>query len=104
MLLPLLQPTLATFFRGVPVITRCVALICLPAKIIALLQGVEMGTGQHWYVPLMVAKGARAGKTIALVAELHGDELSSIRTVAAGHGRTGPQHHDRLGHCRVGAF
>jgi predicted deacylase len=44
-------------------------------------QGVEMGTGQHWYVPLLVAKGAQAGKTIALVSGVHGDELSSIRTV-----------------------
>ncbi|MFN7399746.1 MAG: hypothetical protein ACK5SX_11975, partial [Sandaracinobacter sp.] len=26
-----------------------------------LFQGVEMGTGQHWYVPVMVAKGVRSG-------------------------------------------
>lgn len=68
--------------QGVPVITR---LCCsdLPAgqNYRFYFQGVEMGTGQHWYVPLMVAKGARAGKTIALVAGVHGDELSSIRTV-----------------------
>ena len=82
MLLPLLQPTLATFFREFRSLPGCVALI-LPAgqNYRFYFQGVEMGTGQHWYVPLMVAKGARAGKTIALVAGVHGDELSSIRTV-----------------------
>lgn len=40
-----------------------------------------MGTGQRWYVPIMVAKGIQAGKGIALVAGVHGDELSSMRTV-----------------------
>ncbi len=44
-------------------------------------QGVQMGTGQHWYVPIVVAKGLQAGKCIALVAGVHGDELSSMRTV-----------------------
>jgi hypothetical protein len=44
-------------------------------------QGVEMGTGQHWYVPVMVAKGAQEGKHIALVAGVHGDELSSMNAV-----------------------
>lgn len=44
-------------------------------------QGVEMGTGQHWYVPVMVAKGARDGKRLLLVAGVHGDELNPIGTV-----------------------
>jgi uncharacterized protein len=44
-------------------------------------QGVAMGTGQHWYVPVMVAKGTRAGKKILLVAGIHGDELSPVRVV-----------------------
>lgn len=44
-------------------------------------QGVAMGTGQYWYVPVMVAKGARPGKHIALVAGVHGDELSSMHAV-----------------------
>lgn len=44
-------------------------------------QGVQMGTGQHWYVPIMVAKGERKGKCIALVSGVHGDELSSINAV-----------------------
>jgi len=40
-----------------------------------------MGTGQHWYVPMVVAKGQRPGKRIALVAGVHGDELSSMDAV-----------------------
>jgi hypothetical protein len=41
-------------------------------------QGVQMGTGQHWYVPVMVAKGIRGGKRICLSAGVHGDELSPL--------------------------
>ena len=44
-------------------------------------QGVQMVTGQHWYVSAMVAKGARPGKRIALVSGVHGDEISSVRTL-----------------------
>ncbi len=44
-------------------------------------QGVQMGTGQHWYVPIVVAKGDRPGKRIALITGVHGDELSSIDAV-----------------------
>jgi hypothetical protein len=44
-------------------------------------QGVEMGTGQYWYVPVMVAKGAHSGKRLLLVAGVHGDELNPIRVV-----------------------
>ncbi|MFZ2081894.1 MAG: succinylglutamate desuccinylase/aspartoacylase family protein [Xanthobacteraceae bacterium] len=45
------------------------------------LQGVQMVTGQHWYVSVMVAKGARPGKRIALVSGVHGDEISPVRTL-----------------------
>lgn len=44
-------------------------------------QGVEMPTGQHWYVSLIVAKGARPGKRVVLVSGVHGDEMSSVQTV-----------------------
>lgn len=44
-------------------------------------QGVPMGTGQHWYVPVMVAKGVRPGPCVGLVAGVHGDEMSSFRAV-----------------------
>ena len=44
-------------------------------------QGAPTAAGQHWYVSVMVAKGAKPGKRIALVAGVHGDEISSVRTV-----------------------
>lgn len=46
-----------------------------------LFQGVETGTGQHWYVPVMVAKGAKPGKRLLLVSGVHGDELNPIADV-----------------------
>jgi predicted deacylase len=51
------------------------------------LQGVQMATGQHWYVPLVVAKGAKPGKRVLLISGVHGDEISPVdavqRTMAA---------------------
>jgi predicted deacylase len=44
-------------------------------------QGVEMPTGQHWYVSVTVAKGARPGKRGVLTSGVHGDEMSSVHTV-----------------------
>lgn len=44
-------------------------------------QGVQMPSGQHWYVSVMVARGAKPGKRIVLVSGVHGDEISSIRVV-----------------------
>ena len=44
-------------------------------------QGVQMPTGQHWYVSVMVAKGAKPGKRVALVSGVHGDEMSPIHTI-----------------------
>ncbi|KAB1075440.1 M14 family metallopeptidase [Methylobacterium soli] len=44
-------------------------------------QGVEMPTGQHWYVSVTVAKGARSGKRGILTSGVHGDEMSSVHTV-----------------------
>ncbi|MBE9111038.1 succinylglutamate desuccinylase/aspartoacylase family protein [Nodosilinea sp. LEGE 07298] len=52
-------------------------------------QGVEMGTGQHWYVPVVVAVGAGGvsakencpGPCVGLVAGIHGDEVSGIDAV-----------------------
>jgi uncharacterized protein len=50
-------------------------------------QGVQMSTGQHWYVSVIVAKGARAGKRITLTSGVHGDEMSSVHTVQTVMGR-----------------
>jgi len=44
-------------------------------------QGVQMPTGQHWYVSVTVAKGAKPGKRGVLSSGVHGDEMSSIHTV-----------------------
>ena len=44
-------------------------------------QGVQMPTGQHWYVSVTVAKGAKPGKRGVLTSGVHGDEMSSIHTV-----------------------
>jgi uncharacterized protein len=44
-------------------------------------QGVEMPTGQRWYVSVTVAKGAKPGKRVILVSGVHGDEMSSVHTV-----------------------
>ena len=68
--------------QGIPVISQ---LNCfdLPSgqKHRFFFQGVEMGTGQRWHVPVIVAKGVQEGKGMALVAGVHGDELSSISVV-----------------------
>jgi predicted deacylase len=44
-------------------------------------QGVEMGNGEFWYVPVIVAKGSNAGKRVLLVRVAHGDELNSMAAV-----------------------
>ena len=44
-------------------------------------QGVEMPTGQHWYVSVTVAKGAKPGKRGVLTSGVHGDEMSSVHAV-----------------------
>lgn len=44
-------------------------------------QGVQMGTGQHWYLPVVVAKGAKPGKRVLLTSGVHGDEVSPVDAV-----------------------
>ncbi len=44
-------------------------------------QGVQMPTGQHSYVSVTIAKGAKPGKRVVLVSGVHGDEMSSVHTV-----------------------
>lgn len=50
-------------------------------------QGVQMSTGQYWYVSVIVAKGAKPGKRITLTSGVHGDEMSSVHTVQTIMGR-----------------
>lgn len=44
-------------------------------------QGVQMRTGQYWYVSVTVARGAKPGKRVILTSGVHGDEMSSVHTV-----------------------
>lgn len=44
-------------------------------------QGVQMPTGQYWYVSVMVAKGAKPGKRMLLISGVHGDEMSPVHTL-----------------------
>lgn len=68
--------------QGVPVISQLDVDDLAPGKTHRFMfQGAEMGTGQYWYVPVVVAKGARGGKRLLLVSGVHGDELNPIRVV-----------------------
>jgi uncharacterized protein len=68
--------------QGVAVISQLDVADLVPGKTHRFMfQGVEMGTGQHWDVPVMVAKGAKSGKRLLLVSGVHGDELNPIRVV-----------------------
>jgi uncharacterized protein len=53
-------------------------------------QGVQMATGQYWYVSVIVAKGIRPGKRFTLTSGVHGDEMSSVHTVQTIMGRLKP--------------
>ena len=44
-------------------------------------EGVQMPTGQHWYLSAIVAVGAKPGKRIVLTSGVHGDEMSSVHAV-----------------------
>ncbi|MGA7318574.1 MAG: succinylglutamate desuccinylase/aspartoacylase family protein [Silvibacterium sp.] len=46
-------------------------------------EGVQMPTGQHWYVSVIVAVGTKPGKRIALISGVHGDEMSPVHTIQA---------------------
>lgn len=52
-----------------------------PGKHLFYFQGVQMPTGQHWYVSVIVAKGTKTGKRITLVSGVHGDEMNPVLTV-----------------------
>ena len=44
-------------------------------------QGSAMNIGQPWFVPLLVARGAKAGKSLLLNTGIHGDELNGIKVI-----------------------
>ncbi|MBC8748267.1 MULTISPECIES: succinylglutamate desuccinylase/aspartoacylase family protein [Paraburkholderia] len=51
------------------------------AKHMFYFQGVQMPTGQHWYVSVIVVRGAKPGKRVALISGVHGDEISPVHTI-----------------------
>ena len=68
--------------QGLPVITQLDVDDLAPGKTHRFMfQGAEMGSGEFWYVPVMVAKGVKPGKRVLLVSGVHGDELNPIGTV-----------------------
>ena len=68
--------------QGLPVITQLDVNDLAPGKTQRFMfQGVEMGSGEFWYVPVIVAKGAKPGKRVLLVSGVHGDELNSVGAV-----------------------
>jgi AraC-like DNA-binding protein len=68
--------------QGVPVISQLDVNDLAPGKKYRFLfQGIQMATGQHWYVPVMVAKGVSPGRKVLLGAGVHGDELSPTDVV-----------------------
>lgn len=66
---------------GKPVITALDISDLEPGKHMFYFQGVQMPTGQSWYVSVMVAKGANPGKRVGLIAGVHGDEMSPMHTL-----------------------
>ena len=52
-----------------------------PGRHLFYFQGVQMPTGQYWYVSVIVVKGARSGKRILLTSGVHGDEMSPVHTI-----------------------
>jgi uncharacterized protein len=84
---PLASPAGGTAYTGdtitgKPVITALDLADLAPGQTHRLyFQGVELPTGQPCYVSVTVAKGAKPGPRVALISGVHGDEMSSIRTV-----------------------
>lgn len=69
-------------YNGIPVI-RKLDVADLPAGQTHrfYLKGVENGVGQHWLVPVMVAKGAKPGKRLGLQVGVHGDENNGFNAI-----------------------
>lgn len=68
--------------QGVPVISQLDVADLAPGKTHRFMfQGTSDGIGQHFYVPVVVAKGAKAGPKLVLNSGNHGDEVNGIRAV-----------------------
>lgn len=70
--------------QGARVISQLDLTDLAPGKMHRLMfRGAETSTGQYWYVPVLVAKGAKPGKRILFIGGNHGDELNPIAAVQA---------------------
>jgi predicted deacylase len=84
---PSANPTLGTVYTGDTIqgkkVVSALNVKDLEAgqKHLLYFQGVEAPTGQHWYVSVTVARGAKPGKRVVLTSGVHGDEMSNIHTV-----------------------
>jgi uncharacterized protein len=68
--------------QGVPVISQLdVADLAAGKTHRFMFRTAETSLGQYWYVPVMVAKGAKPGKRVLFVAGVHGDELNPVAAV-----------------------
>lgn len=68
--------------QGVPVISQLdVADLAAGKTHRFLFRTAETSIGQYWYVPVLVAKGAKPGKRVLIVAGVHGDELNPVAAV-----------------------
>ena len=67
--------------NGAPVITKLDVSDLKPGIHQFMFKGADNGIGQSWYIPVMVAKGAKDGKKLLINSIIHGDELNSVRVV-----------------------
>lgn len=68
--------------QGIPVINNLNINDLEQNKVYRLMfQGSAMNIGQPWFVPLLIARGAKAGKSLLLNTGIHGDELNGIKVI-----------------------
>lgn len=68
--------------NGIPVITRLDTTDLQAGKRHHFyFQASENSLGQHWYVPVIVVKGAEDGKKIFLNSSIHGNELNGLQVI-----------------------
>jgi predicted deacylase len=86
-ILPLAPASAATLLTGdridgTPVIEK-LDVADLPAGALSrfYFRVTDQSAGQGWYVPVIVAKGARPGPRLLLTAAIHGDELNGIAII-----------------------
>ena len=77
--------------QGMPVISALEIADLAVGQHRFMFEGVEMGSGQRWYVPIMITKGKQPGKKVLLQAGVHGDELNGVKIVQQAMAQLDPQ-------------